>query len=112
MLPAILGISNEFDADYTLTANDLFVFLNDTKLCTKLFTVSIINALITSSANPGYSPSVRLLVLIVQRLESLILLEFAELSRVAELKERWGKFYQPFRVNRCYFSHVLFGGLY
>lgn len=63
--------------------------------------------LIPSLSDPRDSPRVRLLVLVEERLQALILLELAELRWIGEAEERRRKLDQPLRVDRRHFPHVL-----
>lgn len=47
-----------------------------------------------------------LLVLVKERLDSLVLLERRQLRRIGELKEGGRVLDQPFRVDRGHLSHV------
>jgi len=62
------------------------------------------------SERTRYTPSVRFLVLVVQRLDLLCLFGSAEPGRVAEFEELGCVLDEPARVNSGHLSHVLFGG--
>ena len=63
-----------------------------------------------SSEGPRDSPRVRLLVTVVQRLETLVFLQPAEARGVRHLEEGRSELRQPARVNGGHFTHVLLGG--
>jgi hypothetical protein len=62
--------------------------------------------LVPSLAYAGNSPRIGLFVLVEQGLQSLVLLELAQLRRVGEAEERRGELNEPFRVDCRHFPHV------
>lgn len=58
----------------------------------------------------GDSPSVGLLVTVVEGLEALLLLLFAETRGVGHFEKGRRELYQPAWVNGGHFPHVLFRG--
>jgi len=63
-----------------------------------------------SSECSGNTPCIWFFELVVQRLELLLLLLHRELRRVSSFEEAWSELDEPFRVDCCHFSHVLFAG--
>ena len=59
---------------------------------------------------PGYPPSIRFLILIIERLNLLRLLGFAQPGGVIEFEELGREFHEPLGVDGGYFAHVLLGG--
>ena len=59
---------------------------------------------------PADPPCIRLLILVVQRFNLLLLLLLTQLGRVGVTEELGGKLNQPLGVNGCDLSHVFFGG--
>lgn len=55
-------------------------------------------------------PCIGLLITIVQGLQPLLLLLFAQLSGIGDLEESWCKFHQPAWVNGGHFTHIFFCG--
>ena len=53
------------------------------------------------------TPRIGFLVFVVQRFQTLVLLELAELGRVGEFEESWCEFHQPFCVDDRNLTHVL-----
>lgn len=61
------------------------------------------------SESPGNTPGVGLLVFVVERLNLLLLLLFAEFSWVRMFEELGSKLHQPLGVDGCHFPHVFLG---
>jgi hypothetical protein len=62
--------------------------------------------------DPGDTPRVGLFVLVVKWLQSLVLLELAQLGWIREPEERGREFHQPLRVNGRHLPHVFLGCLH
>jgi len=56
------------------------------------------------------TPRIWFFELVVQRLELLLLLLHRELRRVSSFEKAGSELDQPFWVDSCHFSHVLFAG--
>lgn len=54
-----------------------------------------------------YSPSVRILVFVEQRIDLLTFFELAQLGWIAKFEKRRRKLYQPLWVNGHHFTHIL-----
>lgn len=67
--------------------------------------------LVSSPPHSRNSPGVGLLILVVQRLQTLVLLELAQLRGVRELEERRSELDQPLGVDGGHLSHVLLSSL-
>lgn len=68
--------------------------------------------LISSPSGSADTPSIRFFVLVVERFQSLVLLELAQLGWVGEAEESGRKLDQPLGIDRCHLAHVFLGGLY
>lgn len=66
--------------------------------------------LLSSSEGPGYPPGVGLFVAVVQWLQTLLLLLFAEARRVGHFEEGRGELHKPARVDGGHLTHVLLCG--
>ncbi len=66
-----------------------------------------------SSKTPlsGNTPRIGLFVFVIERLETLIPLDFAELGRIGEFEKGRREFNQPFGIDDGHFAHVLFRSL-
>ena len=64
------------------------------------------------SLNSRYPPSTGLLILVVERLNTLVLLGFTQTRRVREFEEIGSELHQPFWMNCSDFSHIFSCGKY
>lgn len=101
-MPIIQVLTNQLIKKVSRSVHNVFNVLPAAQLHCK--------CVLAPAESSGNSPGIGLLVSVVERLETLLFLLFAEASRVGYFEEGWRELHQPAWVDCRHLSHILFGG--